>query len=253
MARKKPRPTYGRIPQPPQAVDEAAKPEPSPVASKPKPRQKAAQAPQSAIPHTPAPEVEAAKAAEVLAPSGPTTVGNFGAKRVAWSLKEVREQLRAVEDFLVEGSQPREILRVLRGRWPAMTLGRVEKLAERVRINWLGATTEESRKHDRHAAIQRLHKMRRIASGLRDKDGKWVDRPNHQAVARYESLLMELEGTREAIRVDVNVRHTQAMLAVVANLSGDEASEYLAEALEQERLARIAQEAVPALCLPAGP
>lgn len=165
---------------------------------------------------------------------------------VAYTRGEVDKQLMYVEDLMIQGAQPRRIHRVLRGQWTSITLSRVQQQVDKIKARWM---EERARTKDveREAAIRRITMFREWASGKKDESGNWIAKPNHGAIVDYERLLMDLQGTREAIKIDVTATYTAAMLQVVARLDGDEASEILEEARETERLAGEARRLLPAL------
>lgn len=166
---------------------------------------------------------------------------------VRYARQEVRQQEEDVEQLLKNGSPPSQMCRILRERWPRMSKSRVYMLVARVKDRWREESAK-TREMDREAAIRRIHTYRMHAAGEFDaRTGKWIRQPNHQALAKWERLLMDLQGTREAIKIDVGVVYTQAMLQVVARLDGEQASDLLEEAREQERLAEAARTLLPAL------
>ena len=169
-----------------------------------------------------------------------------------WSAQETREQLSAVEGLLVQGARMGEIHRVLRRQWPA-SMKRARILVDRVKRQWADFAKDDDRVANREAAIRRLHAMRRTAEGLRDPNDKtgtrWLVKPDHAAVLGYERIIADLEGTKKPIEVNVDGRFTAAMLEVVANLTGDQASEMLETALEQKRLSDLARRELPALVM----
>lgn len=209
-------------------------------------RKKKAEAP--AVP--PAnPKLEAEVAAIVAAKPPPPPDPKPPAVR--YTLAETREHLRAVEELLIEGARVPLIHRTLRGRFHSITLKRVKTLAARVREEWsLLSGDEKQRAADREAAIRRVQRMRQHAAGQldpKDPTGRtWLRAPDHKAVAAYEKILMDLQGTREAAKVDVDVRYTEAMLHVMGSLQGEAGQELLEEALEQARLADVARRELPA-------
>ena len=93
-------------------------------------------------------------------------------------------------------------------------------------------------------------RMRLHAAGEQNTAGDWIREPNHAAVAKYESLIADFQGTREAIKIDVDVRASQACLTVIAGLSPEEVQGYLAKYKENVRLANEMRE-MQAKALPA--
>ena len=75
--------------------------------------------------------------------------------------------------------------------------------------------------------------------------GNWVRQPNVKLGLECERVMMELQGTRAKVEVDINVEHTQAMIAVIGSLQPEEGAELLAEAMEQAALADEARKLLP--------
>lgn len=169
-----------------------------------------------------------------------------------YTREEFREQLGMVEELLVQGAHSAQIARVLRGRWSTFTTARAGKLAARVRARW-AKESEEARATNKEAQIRRLHQMRAWASGERDRDGKWIKPPDHKALAAYERLLMQIQGTAAPVEISASATITQALITVSAKLTGEEAAEYLEEAREQARLAAKARALLPAIVVEAEP
>lgn len=194
-----------------------------------------------------------AEVAEIVSASPPPEPSPTPVRR--YTPAEAREQVRRIEELMIDGAREGQIYRLLKGdsqnpgAYPGITRKRVKELAQRIRTDWSSIASDEQRIADREAAIRRIQRMRLVACGVRDPKapGAWLVPPNHMAVARYEALLMELQGTKDAIKLDVNVHYTQAMLAVVGRLSGEDATDLLDEAMEQARLADMARRELPAL------
>ncbi len=168
---------------------------------------------------------------------------------VRYSLAEAKLQFEEVEGLLRNGSAPSQMHRILRMKWPTLTKSRVGLLVTRVKDEW-ASESAQTRSSDRDAAIRRIHGYRQHAAGEWSAELKrWARQPDHKALAKWEMLLMALQGTREPIAIDVTHVYTQAMLQVTSRLEGDEASEMLAEAREQERLANEARRLLPALSI----
>ncbi len=165
---------------------------------------------------------------------------------VRYARNEVERQEMLVEDLMIQGTQPARMRQILQGQgWPKISKTRVDLLVERVRERWIQERAK-TRDADREAAVRRITRFRTWAAGERSADGKsWVEKPNHAAIVQYERILMDLQGTREPLKIDITATYTEAMLAVVARLEGDEASKLLDEAREQERLANVARKMLP--------
>ncbi len=181
-------------------------------------------------------------------------VAALASKSVAirYSLQETRVQEQVVNDLMQQGYSARECWRAMQAdaRRPEIrkaTFKRVSTLYTRIHERWIDEGLE-TMKTAKQAARFRLRQVRAWALGERDPvSGKWITKPDHAAVYRYEKLLMQIEGTAAPIAVSVDQTYTQAMLQVTANLTGEQAGELLEEAREQARLAGMARELLPAL------
>lgn len=116
---------------------------------------------------------------------------------------------------------------------------RYKKVYFLLQERWKQRDTEQDRDAKRRAQIARLHKELAWASGRRDPQDptKWIEKPDFAAIRSFEALLAELEGTREPIKVDIDVRMTTSVVNVMANLSPEQVAELVAEQDERERLA----------------
>lgn len=120
---------------------------------------------------------------------------------------------------------------------------RVARLAARVRERWVREDEASGALAvNRAEAIRRVKRMLAIASGKRSADGAWTEKPNHAAVAKYESLLAQLQGTNAPIKLDLEVRVSASIQGVIANLTAEQVREIserqreLRELAERERL-----------------
>ncbi len=149
---------------------------------------------------------------------------------------ETYEQTRTVESLLTQLSGFSTIAAICRKRH-GIGLNRVRTLMGRVVDTW--AKEDEANKGtNKGAAIRRIVRMRLHAEGEMNEQGTaWLREPNHPAVAKYEMLLADLQGTREAIKVDVDVRASQACLTVIQGLSAEEVQKYLTKYKENVQLA----------------
>jgi hypothetical protein len=177
-------------------------------------------------------------------------VARMATKAKRWARSEVLRQEMQVEGMIVLGLTDRQISSELRKEWSGMTEARVIVLRKRIVERARNAQREKDPDAYRYFAVQRLHQQLRNVSGRRTPDGKdWVEKPNHQAVARYEKLIMDVEGTAadKKIKVDVDATYTQAMIQVIASLDGEEAAALLEEAREQQAWAEEGRRLLPAV------
>lgn len=110
---------------------------------------------------------------------------------------------------------------------------RVKRLIVRVRERWVREDEASGALQvNRAEAIRRVKRMIKIASGRRAPvDPKspnamppWAEPPNHGAVARYEHILANLQGTYTPVKVDVDVRVSASIQHVVSNLTAEQVS-----------------------------
>lgn len=165
---------------------------------------------------------------------------------------DIEEQRAVVERLMVEGAGSRQITRILRTtkdpatgtiRWPNITHRTVRLRMEQVR-----ALRKEDAKADRNEArsfmIERLEAMRtRALAGAN---------PNFKAALGAEREIAKLMGLYAPTKVEIdgNMNHSHAMLSVIANMDPELAGEMLEEAKRTERLAKQAEELLPALMAP---
>lgn len=112
------------------------------------------------------------------------------------------------------------------------------------------AEKSENREENRERAIRRIMSMLLIARGrpnINQETGRqegWVDKPNHAAVAKYEKLLMQLQGTEEPMKVELTVNVSQAVSGVIMNLTPEQVERYVERRKELERLAEEGRKAL---------
>lgn len=154
--------------------------------------------------------------------------------------RDIEEQRAAVERLMVEGAKHRQITRILRQQWPNITHRTVAlRMAQ---VNELRkAEAKNDRVTMRAYMVERLEAMRtRALAGAN---------PNFKAAIACEKEIAKLEGLYAPTKVEIdgNMSHTHAMMSVIANMDSDLAQEMLEEARRTERLAKQAEELLPAL------
>jgi len=167
-----------------------------------------------------------------------------GTKKI-WSRKETMAQLQMVQDWRIDGFDKRQVERAMKEKYPGMTRGRVHVLWARI------TRVFEDRAHKslverKEEALARLRRAAAVAwMGEKDpadaKGKTWRHKPSLANVLAFEQLIAKIEGTLAPVQVNVDQTVTLAMIQVVQQLSGDDASDYLAEAMEQGRLAEAAR------------
>lgn len=148
-------------------------------------------------------------------------------RQVVYDIRDVREQMDAVEQLLVAGIPVSRIEKEAKQRWK-LTAGRTKRLIDRVRQRWAEESRAE-RPHWKAQAIRRLYGHIAKARG----EGQW------NAVAAFERLLAEMQGTKEPVEIQLNVDATvtEAALHVVSRLTPERRAQIVAE---QRRLRELA-------------
>lgn len=201
---------------------------------------------------------------------------NLKKGRRNYTTDEVREHYEFVENMMLTrpGLSDRERARITRERF---NFGhkRLLRIQTKIRERWI-KESEEKRKGNKQEQINRLFKYIDLARGRRvqvldkktrepvyDEEGnpvlEWKEKPNHQALARYEALIAELLGTREPIQVSVEVQMNQAILHVIQGLTPEQEERLFQSYQENVMLADKARALlppgtidVPAIEIPAG-
>lgn len=153
--------------------------------------------------------------------------------RRKWTQIQVSQQLQVVEGLLTQGSNANQIKQALARPPLNFSLGynRVTALMARVREKWRDED-ESARVAWKSAQIRRLHNHLRKAQGRepnKQVEGDKGEKINHSAVLGYENLLADLQGTKEPILVNVDVRYTEALTLTVASLTPDEIESWIDE------------------------
>jgi|SRR5271166_4991444 len=131
---------------------------------------------------------------------------------------------------------PRTGMLISDGRPPGLGIGRDATLRtiQRV-IDKLVRQSEADRPRNKLYAIQRLYRHMREAK----RAGKW------STVLGCERLIADIQGTREPLRLDINLSVNMALMAVVGNLTGEQRDALLAEYEEMEYKAKLYTSNVP--------
>ena len=154
---------------------------------------------------------------------GPTS--DAEARRPKLITPELRKQaLGAIEQLMVAGVSQNKIEDVCKEKF-GLTRGKVKEYAKVVRQRWADEEREARPTYKQQA-------MRRIMGHINSaaKDG------NFAAVAQFERLLSEMQGTKEAadVNINLNVATSQAMLHVVSSLSAEQRAAIIK--LQRDRL-----------------
>lgn len=156
--------------------------------------------------------------------------------RIIWGLEETQRQIYTLEGLLVQGASPSQCIRIMREKHPGVGSARTQKLTDRIHQQW-AREDEEARASNRASAERRIKRMQGIAAGRRDEQGEWIEPPDHAAFARYESLLHDLQGIREPVKINLDIQVSAAVMHLIASMSASDVQEALAEIQELERKA----------------
>jgi hypothetical protein len=166
---------------------------------------------------------------------------------IRYTREEAREQKEWAWNAYLNGSTPQKIATMCRARWPRFTVKRAKQLVKQVREDLAEARSDVDVEARRAEHIDQIKRWALHAQGERDRAGKWVRHPNHQALARYKRLEMDLDGTIHLPKIEVHQTFNRALVQVIGEMSPEEADRLLAEAREQERLADRAKNLLPAI------
>jgi hypothetical protein len=159
-------------------------------------------------------------------------------QKVVFSVFEVRKQVAAIEHMMTLGRTQGQIVRWMKNEAeengvPSCGWHRTINIIERVKAKW-EAEDEQLRPIKKAAAIRRLMVHIDNAKGKLDEDGRYPE-ANFAAIAKFESQLADLEGTRAPVKVDVNVQVQQSVAMVLSAMTPDQMQKALNEQLEMER------------------
>lgn len=141
-----------------------------------------------------------------------------------------RARLMAVEQMLTLGVTPQQMEATLKAQYD-MGPAKVASYVGQVRARW-AAEGEQDRAQLKKAAIRRIQQHIRGA----------VAKGQFSAVAQLERLLADIQGTKEAVEVNLNVS-TTVTEAVIGIVTGMTAEEQAALIEEQKRLLQRAENA----------
>jgi hypothetical protein len=157
------------------------------------------------------------------------SVKNKPGNRKVYTPTETREHEAFIENALQTAFAHGLIVRGLKQKF-GMGETRAKKLIHRVLDRW-ALDSEKNRSSNKASA------ERRILTDVREAraEKKW------SAVASLESLLADIQGTRDPVKIDVDVRVSETLVAMVADMSGERLRDLVEEAREQRALASVAK------------
>lgn len=150
-----------------------------------------------------------------------------------------REAINGIEQLMVAGLSMSKIEEACKSRF-GLKPKKVKEYAAVVRARW-AEEEKDARPVYKQQAMRRL--INHINAAVKEK--------NFAAVAQFERLLSEMQGTKEAaqVHVDVGVVTSQALLHVVGNLTPEKRAEIIR--LQRERLGEAGVRALVAAAAPA--
>jgi len=186
--------------------------------------------------------------------------GGVAPTMVKWSAAESHHQSELIEDLMtrmgvftiskLQGACEQKF-----GRRPSAS--RVNKLIKAIQARW--ATEDaENRPSIKAQSIRRVYDHIRRARGHEGRPGQGTpgqpgyvapvspSAPKWSAIARFEELLADFQGTREPLRVSLEVQMTEALMNVIASMTPEQVHAALEEEKERDRLVEIGKRALTA-------
>lgn len=184
---------------------------------------------------------------EATAPPAPPP-----ATKTTWTRQEIAEQEERVEAGLVRAASVNQIAETLRTEH-GVGRRRTLQLIARIRERW-SRETESTRAYTRDEQIRRVRLyIQRLQGRPKIVNGEmkgWDEPPNYHMLHKWESLLADLEGNKEPLKINVDVRYTEAMLSVMAGVTGEDLLRLAQEQREIEAKARAFDEGIVVRQLP---
>jgi hypothetical protein len=155
-----------------------------------------------------------------------------------WRRDEVREHLKYLEQQYASGSTYTRICELAYAKFGLKT-SRTKTLLVRVRKAW-EAADNENRAHEKARQSRRILNYIAHARGTYDDiKKKWIRSPDHKALLGWERLYADIHGTKAPVKIEVDVRMSQAVANVMAALTPAQMQEYVARINERNRLANL--------------
>jgi hypothetical protein len=160
--------------------------------------------------------------------------------RVRWSRHEILQHEQFIESLMLRNVSDRNIEKLCLSEL-GVHAPRCRKLRVRILERWKIAGAQE-------AETNRVFAIRRIKKNIADVHAEFAEQKltpaaKHQALSRYESLLVPLEGTSQPIKIEHDVTVSVNLQGVIANLTPEQTQKYIErrkamelEALEYRRL-----------------
>jgi len=174
----------------------------------------------------------------------PARPSGLGARpeAVRWTVDETRKHVEVIEGLMVLGAGSTQIVNQVTRPVAQGGLGigpsRARSLIARIQDRWEEEDRKASRRR-RGEQTRRLMRYIQACQGRRDPQNptQWLEKPNHQALARYEKQLALIQGTEAPVQVDLQVQHSESLAAVFSRYSLDALKAMRERALERKALA----------------
>lgn len=158
--------------------------------------------------------------------------------RAKWTKEQSEQQLTWIEAGIIKGLSERQMQgAILRTHGQRLSLTRIRTLKARVTEAWK-LEGERTRPLSKQAQLRRLYEHLDSARGKKDKDGRFIEKPNHAAIGRYEQLIAEVEGNFDPIKIDVDIVHREALMEVLGNMTEQNMAALVAAYDEMHTLAQ---------------
>lgn len=144
-----------------------------------------------------------------------------------------RMRLRFLEQMMVNGASEGKIVAFCKATW-GVGRKRALRMAELVKARWV----EED---ERNRPIWKSWQIQRLMGDLSALRAIPVEKRNYAAISATERLLADVQGTKEPVKVDINVARVQAVDRVILELTPAQFDAAVASALEDKRLAERAR------------
>ena len=160
-----------------------------------------------------------------------------------YSIVEVREQLRAVEGLLIQGATHGQIVRAMKKFAVPCGEKRATNLIERIKTQW-------AQEDDAVRAVKKAAAERRLIQHIENAKGDVADdgtykNANFQAIGRFEQLLADLQGTREPVKVQLDLQVSVAVAQLVATYTPEQVTRAITEMAQLERDAELWRKSLP--------
>jgi hypothetical protein len=170
-------------------------------------------------------------------------------KKTMWTRGETLAQEEFVFQGIVSSLDFNTVCAAFRKTFEGAGRQRFQMLHERV-LTRLKENQREQQKIEQLTAIQRTkHRLARLHTTLDQFDPKKKDNIREMAtvdarILANEALLADLTGAREPIKVEVDVRVKESLIAVFVNATPADMNRRLEEQHELRRLARLAEASI---------